>query len=125
MPFSCRRAPVERVRASDPAMPLRIPRLAAVRVDNERLGRAPLRGLQERRHEAWRRAVDADGDYVGTRVGERDGLREWFAVTEMTLIAATEADPRRDVWKIVKKRNERLGFEQDGDRLARQQIGAA
>ena len=103
----------------------RVPRFAAVGINQQwPIGHAP-HGTQQRFDQPWRRAVDAHGHDVFSAVCQGQTLGQRLAVTDVGLILAAEAEPGGNVGNFVNNEQKGLGFHFARDGFAGNQIGAA
>ncbi len=87
------RAKVLRIAHARPAPPRRVPSLAGVRIDHDRLVRSRAQFLDQRWDPLRRNAVYADGHRLRERSNQRGAIGQSLAVGNVFLVAARKAEP--------------------------------
>ena len=120
---AARRRPIDgRPARPDPAPRGRVPAFAAVRVDDERLGRG-LPGPAEQLVDVLRRgAVDPHRQHPRGSLGQRERLRHGRAAPQVRAVGAREAQPAARAGRRLQQLDERDPLLQLGDRFAGQQV---
>ena len=106
-----------------PASPLRIPALAGIWIDEDRLGGAGAQLCDQRRNPPGRNAVHADGDSLRERGNEGRAIGHTFTVRYVSGVAARKTEPRLKLRPRCQCLAHGAGFVEGREGFKRKQIG--